>query len=376
MRASAGRCRPCCWDGRAGGWAAIGIATVTAPVLGGLLIHLQVPHMDWRLVFAINLPVGAAALWGLRLLPASRRGERTTLDLTGIGLAVAALALLVYPLAMGHSANWPWWTIAMICAAPVVMAVLVSHQLSRERAGGQPLLRLGLLRDPGFRAGLVVVTAFFAGVPPFFFFLSVYLQSGFGHSALVAGLAQLPFAAATGAGARWSARITPRLGRAVTAKVTGLLAASMLALAVTVAARGADVRPWDLAVPMVLGGLCFGVFTTTAFALILSRVPRDATGSASGLLTTVQQAAGSLGLTLGGTVFYLTMPAPPSTARPDSLRADHTTGFVQLLLYEAVVFSLACAGALLWARRESLPPAAHPTPKFADREDQEDRESV
>ncbi|UMP07010.1 MFS transporter [Amycolatopsis sp. EV170708-02-1] len=332
--------------------AAIGIATVTGPVLGGLLIHLEVPGLDWRLVFAINVPVGIAALWGIRLLPASARGERAAVDPVGMGLAMTGLALLVYPLTMGHSASWPWWTVVMLCAAPVILAMLVSHQLSKERAGGQPLLKLSLLRDPGLRAGLVVVTTFFAGVPPFFFFLSVYLQSGLGHPAVVAGLAQLPFAAATGAGARWSVRFVERLGRAALAKVTGLLALSMLVIGVIVVARGAAARPWELAAPMVLGGLCFGVFTTTAFTQVLAQVPSHATGSSSGLLTTAQQAAGSLGLAMGGAVFYLAGRSS-SAGVPHLVREAHVTGFVYLLGYEVVVFTLASITSLLMARRET-----------------------
>ncbi|GAA1939302.1 MFS transporter [Amycolatopsis minnesotensis] len=328
---------------------AIGLATVTGPVLGGLLIQLRMPGFDWRLVFAINLPVGIAALWGLRLLPVSPHRERTTLDPIGTVLAVAGLVLLVYPLAMGHSAGWPWWLITMICAAPVALAILVAHQLSRQRRGRWPLLKLVLLRDPGFRAGLVAVAAFFAGVPPFFFFLSVYLQAGFGHSALVAGLTQLPFAAATGAASRWSAPLTARLGRAVLVKATGTLALSMLVLAAIVVTRGADARPWELAVPMALGGACFGVFTTTAFTSALAHVPPDATGSASGLLTTVQQAAGSIGLTLGGLVFY----SAASTSDSGAVRDGHVSGFAHLLSYEAVVFVLACAASLALDRQRA-----------------------
>ncbi|MFD9888130.1 MFS transporter [Amycolatopsis sp. NPDC059027] len=334
---------------------AIGLATVTGPVLGGLLVQLRVPGLDWRLVFAINLPVGIAALWGLRLLPESPPGERTALDLAGAALSVITLGLLVYPLAVGHSADWPLWTVVMLCAAPVALAVLVAHQLSRERHGRWPLLKLVLVRDPGFRAGLVAVAAFFAGVPPFFFFLSVYLQTGFGHSALAAGLTQLPFAVATGAASRWSAPITSWLGRGVLVKATGALALSMLALAAIVDMRGADVQPWELAVPMAVGGACFGVFTTTAFAQALSRVPPDATGSASGLLTTVQQAAGSLGLTVGGVVFYLASPTAALAGEATVVRDRHVTGFTDLLLYEAVVFALACVASLLLDRKAALP---------------------
>jgi EmrB/QacA subfamily drug resistance transporter len=330
---------------------AIGLATVTGPVLGGLLIQLHVPGLDWRLVFAINLPIGVAALCGLRLLPSARRGDPAALDLIGVALAVVGLALLVYPLAVGRQQSWPSWAIVMLCAAPVVLAILVVHQLRRERSGRSPLLKLSLLRDPRLRIGLLVVAAFFAGVPSFFFLLSVYLQAGFGHSALVAGLTQLPFAAATGIGSRWSNRIAARLGRRVLVTATALLAASMLALAAIVSATGTAAAPWEFAAPMVVGGLCFGVFTATAFTQLLSDVPRDAVGSASGMLTTVQQAAGSVGLTLGALVFYATMPSSFPAQDPTTIRAAYATGFSQTLIYELVVFALACAGSALLLRK-------------------------
>lgn len=332
--------------------ATIGLATVCGPVLGGLLIRLHVPGLDWRLVFAINLPIGVVALCGLRLLPAARRDTVEALDPVGMVLSVVGLVLLVYPLAMGREHGWPAATVFMLLAAPAVLAVLFRHQRGRERAGRTPLLRLSLLRDPPFRLGLLVVTAFFAGVPPFFFLLSAYLQIGFGHSALLAGLSQLPFAVATGIGAHWSSGVVDRLGRRTLATVTGMLALSMLALAATVAIRADAMRPWELGLPMVVGGLCFGVFTAAAFNRLLSGIAPAAVGSASGLLATVQQAAGSVGLTLGGLVFYAGVPASLS-AGADMTRTAYTAGFSRTLIYEFVVFSLACAGSVLVGLRES-----------------------
>lgn len=50
-----------------------GLATVAGPLLGGLLIHLDVLGLQWRTIFLINVPIGLVALAGAGVLvPESR----------------------------------------------------------------------------------------------------------------------------------------------------------------------------------------------------------------------------------------------------------------------------------------------------------------
>jgi hypothetical protein len=95
-----------------------------------------------------------------------------------------------------------------------------------------------------------------------------------------------------------------------------------------------------------MGGVAFGVFTASAFSLVLAKVPVAATSSVSGLLPTAQQLGGTFGVALAGVAY--TAPAPSPAA-----------AFWHAMAYEAVVFALAAvATAVLHRGRSPATPAA------------------
>jgi MFS family permease len=80
----------------------MGLSAMLGPIAAGGLISANLFGTGWRMIFAVNVPVGLIALvLGARLLPAgagaggARRGR---LDLPGAVLAGAAMFLLVFPL--------------------------------------------------------------------------------------------------------------------------------------------------------------------------------------------------------------------------------------------------------------------------------------
>ncbi|HEY5986103.1 MAG TPA: MFS transporter, partial [Streptosporangiaceae bacterium] len=102
--------------------ATIGLATITGPLVGGLLINGDLLGLEWRPIFLVNVPIGVIALAAAaRLLHESRAPDAIRTDLVGVGIVSAGLLLLVYPLVQGRDLDWPPWTfISMAAAVPVL----------------------------------------------------------------------------------------------------------------------------------------------------------------------------------------------------------------------------------------------------------------
>src|SRR5260370_41345998 len=90
------------------------------------------------------------------LLPESRAPAGLKLDLGGVVLVSAALALLLYPLIRGAAAGWPTWTWVSLAAAAILMVVFVRYERWKTDRDGAPLVVLSLLRHRSFVAGLGV----------------------------------------------------------------------------------------------------------------------------------------------------------------------------------------------------------------------------
>src|SRR5213078_4740189 len=122
--------------------AAFAAATVIGPLVGGLLVD----EASWRWVFYVNLPIGAAALVGLRLrLPASE-SERPDKPLDALGAALLAAATSAFMLACvwgGERYAWGSVQILGLIGAAVVLAVAL---VRRERRVPDPIVPLDMLR--------------------------------------------------------------------------------------------------------------------------------------------------------------------------------------------------------------------------------------
>jgi EmrB/QacA subfamily drug resistance transporter len=204
-----------------GGFA--GIATVSGPLIGGLLVQGDLFGLDWRPIFLINLPVGLATLVAVAVLVRESRDEHPLrLDLTGVGLVTTALLLLLYPLVQGHELGWPTWTFVSMAASAPVLAVFAVEQARRSRRGGSPLVPLGLFRRHAFTGGVLAALTFFSGVAGFFLVMTLTLQVGLGFSPLHTALTFLPWSIGIAVAAGASVQLAPRLGRRLT--VAGSLA--------------------------------------------------------------------------------------------------------------------------------------------------------
>ena len=142
--------------------AAAAAAAAIGPTLGGALVELS----DWRLVFLVNLPLGAAiALRRPRAACASARSVDSRLpDLPGALMLAAGLALVTLAIVEGN--DWGWTsaaTLGCFAAAAILLAgvVCAQHAATRARSSSRSCSRHALLpprqpRHPALRRRLLL----------------------------------------------------------------------------------------------------------------------------------------------------------------------------------------------------------------------------
>jgi MFS family permease len=284
---------------------ALGVASVAAQLVGGVIVQSDVLGLGWRPIFLVNLPIGIAAV-GLVLLlvPESRPGTATRLDLGGLALVTIGLIALVVPLIVGRELGWAPWTWWLLGGAAAAGALFVAHERRLTVRGLAPLVSVDLFRMRGFVVGLAMTLAFYGGQISFFLLLSLYLQHGLHLSPMTTGLVFTPVALGFFA----ASVSTPRLLSGFEKQV---LTVGALGLAVSTSllsglALNGGYRPVVLAMIPVLFvcGVGYGLVIPTLLGVVLRAVPTDAEGGAAGVLVTTQQVAGALGVALSGIIYF------------------------------------------------------------------------
>jgi EmrB/QacA subfamily drug resistance transporter len=290
----------------------IGLATVLGPVIAGLLVDADLFGTGWRMIFAINIPLGLFALLvGKRVLPDSppaARGQR--LDVRGALLAAAGMFLLVYPLTQGHELGWPLWSFGMLAASVLVLAAFATTQ----RGGDAVLVRMSVFAKRSYTSGVVFVVAFFGVITGFSLAVGLFLQLGLGYSPLEASLTMAPWAVGAFIGSAVGASVLAGMGRNVLHLGLGLMAAGLTWLYFSLSVDGAPIAP------LAVFGAGMGMIFVPLFDIIVGDLSDDEVGSASGVLTSVQQLGASLGIAVLGTVFFSNVDAPAAPAFVDAAK--------------------------------------------------------
>ncbi|MDG9720006.1 MFS transporter [Streptomyces sp. DH24] len=289
--------------------AIVGLGAVSGPLLGALLTEWNLFGLEWRPIFLINLPVGVVGLvLGARFITESKAPRALKLDLVGVALVTLGLLMLLYPLTRGRELDWPLWGYVSMAGAFVVLAGLVAYERRKAARDGSPLVELSLFRVKSFAAGIAVQTVFGLGLGIFFLVWTLYMQTGLGWSPLKAGLTGVPFSIAVSVAAGLSVqKLVPRFGRGVLQAGALVMAAGVLIYIWESQRYGPGIAPWQMALPLVVMGVGMGLIVAPLTDAVLSEVPREHAGSASGLINTVQQMGNALGLGLVSVVFFGTM---------------------------------------------------------------------
>jgi EmrB/QacA subfamily drug resistance transporter len=320
--------------------ATVGIATAIGPLIGGLLITAFGTENGWRFVFFVNLPVGLVTiLLAFRYLPAPRgdeRGGKHDFDPVGIVLLGAAVIALLLPFV--QSQEWKgtakWWLIVVAVVFGVVFVLWERHyQRTKE-----PVVDLRLFRRRSFSLGVGLATVYFAGFTPLFFVLTLALQSGLHYSALMAGLASIPFAIGSGIASTVGGRVVHRFGRQLIVIGTILVLIGLGAVVWVVANHFESDLGWWLVLPLLVAGIGSGLTISPNQTLTLSEVPVEQGGSAGGLIQVGARVGSAIGIAAVGSVFYSTLASSRGDyAQGLPLGLAVSLGFVAVALVAGIV---------------------------------------
>lgn len=283
-----------------------GFAATIAQVLGGLLIAGDLFGLGWRLIFLINVPVGALALAAAALIPESRapHAARHSLDLVGVGLLLLAVLALMLPPSISLERGWGAESLLLLAGFPALGWLFVRWQRRQVARARSPLIEPSLFRNGTFVAGNLLALIFYANNAALFLALPMFLQDGLNHTALTSGLLFAPLALSFSVTSAWVGRLVPRYGHRLVVIGSVLLLASYGLLALAAWLTDVAANAWTLAPGLLLAGIGMGFVPTTINYLGLRHVQAREVGSASGVLNTSFELGYGIGTLLVGAVFF------------------------------------------------------------------------
>jgi EmrB/QacA subfamily drug resistance transporter len=313
----------------------VAIPGLIGPMLGPIAGGLIVGYLHWRIIFFVNIPIGLIGLCLVYLHLPDYREKSNPLDIIGLILFGAGIALLSYVLEVFGEHTLGAGEILGLLAISV--ALLAGYGLHASRSEF-PLLDLALFRIRTFRAsvnGGLFTRLGIGGIP---FLLPLLYQVGLGFSPIQSGLLMMPQAIAAMSLKMTMPRILARFGyRAVLISNTVILGLLILFFAII----GVGTSIWII----VVQGFCFGFFSSLQYTsmntLVYADVSAAEASGASSIASTMQQMSISFGVATASLATALFIPDRFHSSAPAMIHGIHHAFFVLggLTILSTAIFS-------------------------------------
>ncbi|MFL5759945.1 MAG: MFS transporter [Thermomicrobiales bacterium] len=326
-------------------------------IAGGMLTS----WVSWRWVLFVNVPIGIviALLAPVFIQETPRRDGH--FDITGAITSTVGMVSLVYGFIRAASNGWSDdVTLAAFAAAIILLSLFVTIEARKA----EPILPLHLFANRNRTSAYINMLLVPATMYGMFFFLTQFVQDVLDFSPVEAGVAFLPVSFTIFAVSRVVARLIPRFGP----KPILITGAALITTGMFWLTNVSETTSYfsGLLGPMFLFGLGAGLSFTTLSVTILTGVRREESGAASGLLQTMQQVGGTLGIailvTRFGTVSRSAANDVVAGATPE-LQAHHVMAVAMssAFMVATIVATLALLVAILGITSNALKQPARVT---------------
>lgn len=298
-------------------WTAVGgLGIALGPVAGGALIETS----DWSAAFWLFIPLVAAALAGMRIVPESKDPRRIGLDLPGAILGTAGLTTLVYGIIRGGEVGWTKdavvWSFA---AAAVLLLVFAVVEVRAET----PMLPLGFLRERDLAGAVLLIGIVLFAMFVTFFFLTQFFQLVQGRSALQAGLLLVGPAIGMIVGSGIAGKLIQTAGPRVLS--VAMVVVVLVPLLVLTSILETTTSAWQIFLLLGCFGLGAGLGMPAMTDTVMAAVPERDAGVGSALNDVSRQLGGALGVAVIGSVvndaYRSNLARDVGDLEPDALHA-------------------------------------------------------
>jgi EmrB/QacA subfamily drug resistance transporter len=284
-----------------GVYSAMSIGGIAVGLLAGGLLTT---YLSWRWVFFVNVPIGiAVALMAPRALGESKR-HPGRFDLPGAITGTGGLAALVYGLSSAATtANGvSHWGDTKVLASLAAAVVLLASFIVIEMRSKHALMPLRIFNNRSRSGAYLIMLCIGTAMFGMFFFLTIFVQTVWGYSALKTGVAYLPMVAVIMAGAGLSTQLVPRIGARPLLLAASTIATGGMFWLSRITEHSSYVG--GLLGPMLVTAAGLGLLFMPLTLVALSKVEDRDAGLAGSLVNTGQQVGGSIGLAVLGTVAW------------------------------------------------------------------------
>jgi EmrB/QacA subfamily drug resistance transporter len=273
--------------------ATTGVGIAAGPIVGGWLLE----RFWWGSIFCllaiVAAVIGVLVAW---TVPTSRDPMTPRLDIRGLALSTAGMAVLV--LGVIQAPDWSWASPAALATITGGVALLALF-LAAERGSDHPLLDVALFRNPRFTAASAAVAISFFALQGFIFLITQYFQFVKDFSPLGTGVRLLPVAACVAVASVLGTRLAVRVGnKVIVASGLVLFAAGLLWTATAAQTTTYGI----IASQMVVLGLGMGLTSAPATEAIMGAVPPAKAGVGSAVNDATRLFGGTLGVAVIGSV--------------------------------------------------------------------------
>ena len=274
-----------------------GIASMAAPAIGPTLGGYIIEHLDWRLIFTVNVPIGVfgVIMAGL-LLKKSPTKPFHSFDVIGFLSSTVGIVCILYVLGEGTNIDWGDIKNPLLMVLGCISLVLfVVNELSHPN----PLLELRIFKALNFTISQLVTCITTLALMGGVYVLPLFLQNIRGYTAMETGVILFPSAIASGIMMPISGALFDKFG-AKPVTIPGLIILAVTSYELSFLSM--DMTRETITIIATIRGLAMGLCMMPVNTAGMNSVPHHLVGKASALSNTIRQIMASLSVTIMTTI--------------------------------------------------------------------------